>query len=176
MFVADIMSSESNHAFWEEFIGMYRSYPCLWDVKSKSYMDRNLKNLAMETLIEKCKEVNPSANKDYVAKKIHNMRCSFRRELKKIKNSKPTGTQTDDVYIPTLWYFDLLSFITDTEVPRKGTENISIDDLDIYDDDDDDKDENGEEVSHIFIYITLKEIPQFINHYYILQAYIRIIC
>ena len=39
-------------------------------------------------LVEKCKEKYPAANKDFVTKKIHSMRCSFRREYKKIANVK----------------------------------------------------------------------------------------
>lgn len=117
-----------NRVFWEEFIEQYRKYPCLWDVKAKTYMDRYLKSAAMDKLVEKCKEINPLANKDYVSKKIHNMRCAFRRELKKVRNSKSTGIEADDVYVPSLWYFELLSFISDTETPRKGIENVGSDD------------------------------------------------
>lgn len=77
------MGSEGNREFWEEFINMYRQFPCLWDVKSKHYSDRNLRNTAIEELVKKCKEINNLANKDYVTKKIHNFRCGFRREQKK---------------------------------------------------------------------------------------------
>lgn len=43
---------------------------------------------------------------------------------KKIKDSKTTGTSTDDLYVPTLWYYDIMSFITDTEIRRRGTETL----------------------------------------------------
>lgn len=118
------MNTQGNNKFWEEFINMYRQFPCLWDVKCKNYADRNLRNTAIEELVEKCKEVNHSANKDFVMKKIHNFRCGFRRELKKIKESKTTGASADDVYVPSLWYFDIMSFITDSETSRKGVETI----------------------------------------------------
>lgn len=115
---------DGNKAFWEEFIQMYRSFPCLWDVKSKNYADRNLRNAALEELTKKCKEVHPLATRDYVTKKIHNFRCGFRRELKKIKASTTTGCSVDDRYVPSLWYFDIMSFITETEDHRQGTESI----------------------------------------------------
>ena len=40
-------------------------------------------NAAYNKLIGKCKEKYPTADKDFVTKKIHTTRCSFWRELKK---------------------------------------------------------------------------------------------
>lgn len=99
----------------------------------------------MDRLVEKCKQINPSANRDFVSKKFHNIRCSFRRELKKIKDSKSTGSG-GDVYVPSIWYFDMLSFITDTEIPRRGLENISGVESDV-----DSNDNDGGEVSNTFL-------------------------
>ena len=33
---------------------------------------------------------------------------------------KRTGSSTDSIYQPSLWYFDLLLFITDCETVREG--------------------------------------------------------
>lgn len=118
---------ESDRIFWEEFINIYHLHTCLWNTKAKEYSDRNIKNQAYEELIKKCKEKFPNANKDFVVKKIHTMRCSFRRELKKVINSVRSGSGTDEVYVPSLWYYDMLSFIADSEMPRKGTSNIEDD-------------------------------------------------
>lgn len=133
------MNSQGSNEFWEEFINLYRQFPCLWDVKSKHYADRNLRNAATEKLVEKCKTINPQANKEFVVKKIHNFRCGFRREQKKIKQSKTTGASSDDIYVPSLWYYDIISFIADTEIPRKG--------VDTMDSDSRDTEINSEEVS-----------------------------
>jgi hypothetical protein len=48
---------------------MYRSNPCLWKVESKEYMDRDKKNDAYETRVKKWQQVDPTANRDLVAKK-----------------------------------------------------------------------------------------------------------
>lgn len=54
----------------EKFIELYRSYPCLWKVKSEEYKNRNLKNRAYDELVEFCKSaVSPKANKEFVMKK-----------------------------------------------------------------------------------------------------------
>ena len=39
--------------FGGEFIEIYKCHPCLWNVKSKLYSDRNAKNKAYKGLIEK---------------------------------------------------------------------------------------------------------------------------
>lgn len=127
------MCSIGDRKFWEEFIALYKSFPCLWDIRSKSYMDRNLRNHAMDVLIDKCKEINSMSNKDFVNKKIHNLRCSFRRELNKVKRAKASGK---NVYVPSLWYFDNLSFITNCDDAKKG-ENFNDADADLEIDRDD---------------------------------------
>lgn len=38
----------------------------------------------------------------------------------KVQDSKGTGTGTDDLYEPTLWYYDLLLFTSQSECGRKG--------------------------------------------------------
>ena len=70
----------------EKFIEPYRSYPCLWKVKSDEYKNRNLKNRAYDKLIVFCKSaVCSDANKDFVINKIQRIRGSFRKEINKIQ-------------------------------------------------------------------------------------------
>lgn len=38
------------------FIDIYKSYPCLWKIKSRDYTNRNLKNAAYDKLVEFCKK------------------------------------------------------------------------------------------------------------------------
>jgi len=92
----------------ERFIELYRSYPCLWKVKSDEYKNRNLKNRSYDKLIEICKSaVCSNAKKNFVIKKIQGIRGSFRKELKKIKKTLMSGCGEEDVLKPSLWYFDL---------------------------------------------------------------------
>lgn len=106
------------------FLDLYKSYPCLWKIKSKEYTNRNLKNAAYNKLVEFCTTVNPEATRDYVVKKIQSFRGSFRKELKKIEDSKRSGAGADEVHTPTLWYFDLLLFTIDQELPTPSISNI----------------------------------------------------
>ncbi|CAH1956038.1 unnamed protein product [Acanthoscelides obtectus] len=107
-----------------EFIEIYKSYPCLWKIKSREYTNRNLKNAVYDKLVEFCTKLHPEANRDYVVKKIQSFRGSFRKELKKIEESKRSGASTDEIYTPTLWYFDLLQFTIDQEIPTQSICNM----------------------------------------------------
>uniref|UniRef100_A0A6P7FAQ7 Uncharacterized protein LOC114326385 n=1 Tax=Diabrotica virgifera virgifera TaxID=50390 RepID=A0A6P7FAQ7_DIAVI len=108
----------------EEFIKCYRNETCLWNVKSKDYHDRHKKNAAYDRLIIKYKPIDPSANREMVVKKINNMRTCYRKELNKAKKSLISGAGTDEVYVPRLWYFDLLNFLYDEEIPRRSISNM----------------------------------------------------
>ncbi|KAK4882653.1 hypothetical protein RN001_005972 [Aquatica leii] len=93
----------------------------------------------------------PDARIEDVKKKINSLRSCFRKEYKKVINSKRSGTGTEDVYKPTLWYFDLLLFLKDDEMPRTsiGTDDedfllgLSQDDSENIDNIEEDERENG---------------------------------
>lgn len=110
--------------FTVDFIELYRNYPCLWRIKSSDYSDRNKRNNAYENLCSKLQEIDETATKETVVKKVDSLRSNFRKELKKIKESKRSGAGTDNVYIPKLWYFEKLQFLLDQETPRSGVSNI----------------------------------------------------
>ncbi|XP_050295209.1 uncharacterized protein LOC126735302 isoform X2 [Anthonomus grandis grandis] len=107
---------------------MYRSFPYLWKIKSKQYSDRNAKQQAYESMIEKMREFDVGATKETVVKKINSLRTTYRRELKKVVDSEMSGADEEDVYVPQLWYFDLLNFIRDQEIPRKTQTNVEDED------------------------------------------------
>ncbi|RZF32638.1 hypothetical protein LSTR_LSTR016977, partial [Laodelphax striatellus] len=108
----------------QEFIALYKKHTCLWKYSSKEYTDRNLKEIAVTELTEKLREVEKNATREMALKKLNSLRTSFRREYKKVEESKRSGT-TDDIYEPRLWYYDLLLFIDDQDIPCTGT---SVDD------------------------------------------------
>ncbi|XP_018577741.1 uncharacterized protein LOC108916036 [Anoplophora glabripennis] len=107
-----------------DFIEVYKSLPCLWQIKSKEYSDRNKKNAAYQKLIEKLKEAKADANRDFVIKKINSLRSSYRKEKKKVSESLKSGAGTEDVYTPTLWYYDLFKFLDHQETPRRPVTNF----------------------------------------------------
>ncbi|XP_074038929.1 uncharacterized protein [Leptinotarsa decemlineata] len=54
--MAENASKQAPRGFLIEFIELYRSFTCLWLVKSKEYSDRNKKGLAYIELVKKFKE------------------------------------------------------------------------------------------------------------------------
>ncbi|KAJ3635599.1 hypothetical protein MTP99_008495 [Tenebrio molitor] len=129
--------------FLEDFIKIYESEPCLWQVKSKIYHDRVKKEAAYARLIEKFKTIEPTtACKFSVLKKINNIRSAYRKERKKVKASQESGAGTEEVYEPKLWYFKLLRFLDDQDTPQSSRSNIGSDE---DDDVTSNNEENGEE-------------------------------
>ncbi|CAH1978382.1 unnamed protein product [Acanthoscelides obtectus] len=108
--------------FTREFIELYRAHPCLWQTKAKEYLDKNKKNAAYTLLVEKLQSIQPNATKQSVITKINTLRGGFRRE--QVQNSKRSGAALEDVYVPSLWYYELLLFLKDQEIPRQSVSNI----------------------------------------------------
>ncbi|XP_072943518.1 uncharacterized protein [Epargyreus clarus] len=58
-------------------------------------------------------------------KKLENMRTTYGRELKKVNASKQTGSGSNDIYVPALWYYPLFQFLEGTTEPcRPGTDTL----------------------------------------------------
>ncbi|XP_068204479.1 uncharacterized protein [Palaemon carinicauda] len=108
---------QCSREFLTEFIALYESFPCIWRVKSKDYSDRDKKGKAYESLVEKFKEIDKNADRDMVVKKINSLRTVYRKELAKVNDSNRSGTE-EEIYKPSLWYFDLLHFLNDQETLR----------------------------------------------------------
>lgn len=108
-----------------QFIDIYRKHPSLWKVKSNEYKNRNLKNKGYDELVEFYKQYEPKADRDTISKKIQSLRGSFRKELKKVEKSKRSGNSSDETYIPSLWYYDLLRFTIEHETPTDSFDNIA---------------------------------------------------
>lgn len=76
-------------------------------------------------LVEVWKQVDPTFNKPTVLKKINNLRSSYRKQLKKVRESIKSGASSEGVYLPKLWYNHLLHFFDDQETPRQSRSNLS---------------------------------------------------
>ncbi|XP_077119037.1 uncharacterized protein LOC143775084 [Ranitomeya variabilis] len=124
---ASKMSTNDNE-FVRALIDMYRSLPCLWKIKSADYSNRNMKRAAYEKLVALHKEHKPTESVDetIVRKKIQALRTVYKKELNKVEKSKKSGAGADDVYVPKLWYFDLLAFTRDQEIPRPAQTVTSL--------------------------------------------------
>lgn len=109
---------QASREFLVEFIELYKNSPCLWQIKSRDYSDRNKKDLAYAELVKKYREIDRNADRSTVVKKINSFRTVYKKELNKMNNSLKSGAGADDVYKPSLWYFEHLHFLNDAEPAR----------------------------------------------------------
>lgn len=98
-------------AILEKIINIYRSEPCLWQIKNKDYHDRGKKNAAYKKLIVEYRKLEPNANREVIVRKLNSLRTNYRKERRKVEESTQSGAGTSDVYKPTLWYYELFKFL-----------------------------------------------------------------
>ncbi|KAL4709876.1 hypothetical protein ACJJTC_003839 [Scirpophaga incertulas] len=65
-------------------------------------------------ILEIYKEMPYLWNKNDPNYKNKTMRSTYLKEVKKVNASKHTGAGSQDIYVPSLWYFDNLSFLEST--------------------------------------------------------------
>ncbi|KAL4136340.1 hypothetical protein QTP88_007888 [Uroleucon formosanum] len=107
-----------------DFIELYYCKPCLWKISSVEYKNKNLRSVAYNELMEMLKSKGlASASVKEVKSKIQNIRRMVRKERAKVEASRKSGKGTDDLYTPTLWYYDLLSFANDMD-PFPSIDNL----------------------------------------------------
>ncbi|KAM9325922.1 uncharacterized protein PAF06_002068 [Gastrophryne carolinensis] len=106
-----------NPEFLKEFITMYHSFPCLWNIKFADYSNKQKRTKAYEQLALLCRKVCPTANVQFVKHKIANLRTVFKKEYNKVEQSRRTAVSEADVYVPRLWYYDLLKFTCLQDMP-----------------------------------------------------------
>jgi hypothetical protein len=111
---------DQDKPFVTEFLETYKCHPALWNTKINLSKNKHLRNIGIEDLLMVCQEKFKDANAAFIKQKINNLRTAFSRELNKVLESKTTGSSTDEIYVPTLWYYDLLSFTTEDESGRVG--------------------------------------------------------
>ncbi|XP_069358749.1 uncharacterized protein [Maniola hyperantus] len=90
----------------------YKDMPFLWDTNDLNYRNRNVRNEGYQVLFNLYKTFDEDATLKILKKKIDNLRSNYLRESKKVRESKHTGNE--DVYVPTIWYYDIFSFLDST--------------------------------------------------------------
>lgn len=76
----------------------------------------------MTNLLKICRR---NITEEEVKKKINILRTSFKRENNKVKKSMLSGSGTDDLYVPTLWYYKELEFLQDQMEEESGISTVT---------------------------------------------------
>lgn len=114
-----------NNDLWVDFFEEYRNSPELWNSKSNSYKNKDKKNKSLLKMLEVYKKIDGRATMDSLKNKIHNIRTCYRRELKKLIESEKSRAGAEDIYVPSLWYFDILHFLKDNEIGNTNARYIN---------------------------------------------------
>ncbi|XP_073450100.1 uncharacterized protein [Aquarana catesbeiana] len=60
----------------------------------------------------------------YLKAKIGGLRSTYLRERKKVQDSQRSGAAADEVYVPRLWYYDRLRFLSDQTEVRESLSTL----------------------------------------------------
>lgn len=105
----------------EDFIRAYQNHPCLWRIKSKDYHDKAKKDAAYDVLLQKYKLIDSNADKGAVVRKINSIRTNYRKEKKKVEESRKIGGK----YQPKLWYYHLFEFLENHSIVKSSSSNFN---------------------------------------------------
>ncbi|XP_028170073.1 uncharacterized protein LOC114359772 isoform X2 [Ostrinia furnacalis] len=95
----------------KRFILLYKDFPCLWDKNCFAYKQKQKRHNAISKLTELVQEYDPTATRVHVLRKIESLRACVRREHKRVLENRRNLTKPEEAYVPTLWYYDLFSFV-----------------------------------------------------------------
>lgn len=107
------------------FLNVFQNYPCLWDVTSKDYLNRNFKEVSYNKLLDNLHMSDLPGSLDSLKKKIKSLRDTYRKELQKVQKSKKSGAGADDVYKPKLaWFSSAEVFWQRSIIGRESSSNL----------------------------------------------------
>ncbi|KAF6211677.1 hypothetical protein GE061_012191 [Apolygus lucorum] len=86
-------------------------------------MNREARQQCYEALLDIMKKYSPDATIDTLKRKLENLRSSYKREHKRVEDSKAgIGKYAKTPHVSKLWYFELLTFLDGRESEGDGTE------------------------------------------------------
>lgn len=101
--MADRWTSEQNI----KFVELYKDQTNLWNCLDPNYKNRDLRKASLEHIRMEL----GLQDTNEVTKKIKNLRSTYNQELLKIEKSKKSGCGTDDIYKPSIKWFDAMDYI-----------------------------------------------------------------
>ncbi|XP_071653675.1 uncharacterized protein [Temnothorax longispinosus] len=105
-------------------IDSYKEESCLYAINSPNYHNKHLRNEALKRVGDAVRVFKPHVTDKDCASKFHTLRSQYNIENAKVKRSKKSGTGTDNVYKPSLWYFEHLMFLDTFFTPRKSRNSL----------------------------------------------------
>uniref|UniRef100_A0A6P7G2X1 Uncharacterized protein LOC114337114 n=1 Tax=Diabrotica virgifera virgifera TaxID=50390 RepID=A0A6P7G2X1_DIAVI len=126
------MSCNGNNYQWTKnivkiLITQLEKHSCLYSFTSKEYKNKSKRKSAMWSIQNNLKEHGVNISEEDLKKKIHGLKTQYLAKLRKIKRSKSSGAGADEVYVPTLWCYELLYFFQGDSYPeRESATNVEF--------------------------------------------------
>lgn len=106
-------------------MNLYEQQPCLYVIKSGNYHDKTLRDKALQNICQQFLEITGiSLQPGIVKKKMNALRTQYVDLSNKVSKSKRSGMSTDDIYKPTWWLYEYLSFLKPHIMSRKGESSL----------------------------------------------------
>jgi hypothetical protein len=102
-----------------KFVWLYRNYECLWNMSSANHKNKHMCQRAIEAIMQAMGQEEFGVTE--VKQKFKNIRSTYNQEVQKIQKSKESGTSPDDVYKPTVKWFDVMDQIMKVSKGRSET-------------------------------------------------------
>lgn len=106
-----------------KFIEEYKSYDCLWNFKSSSYKNKHMRESAYRSIVTAM--AIEGFGVPEVKTKIKNIRSTYAQEIKKIKESKKSGSGVDTCYVSNIQWLKELEPIYKDADSRTSFDNVS---------------------------------------------------
>lgn len=101
-------------------LNLLQERPCLWNSKVEEYKYSSNRERALKEIIEALNL--PGVTVDDLKAKIKTIRTRYSSELSKVNESSRSGSGSQDVYVPKLfWYKQADLFLRAVCVPRKSS-------------------------------------------------------
>lgn len=104
------------------FVELYEAEEALWNFKLDDHRNKDARNAAILRIIHNL-NIQGLTIQD-INTKINNIRSTYSQEKAKVTKSMGTGSGADDVYVPSLVWFEIADrFLSDIIKSRKTFQN-----------------------------------------------------
>lgn len=107
-----------------KFVELYKEQEDLWNMNIPTYKIKGARQKALQEIVTQMGLENftvPDA-----IKKIKSLRATYNQEFSKIEKSASSGAGTDDLYKPTMKWFNAMSEIMKIGVLKRDTFNSQV--------------------------------------------------
>lgn len=105
-------------------ISLYEGRPELYNVKHHFYSNKHARAEAFHHIVASLQTKQKDISVADVKSKLTTLRTHYTHELKKIRQSGRSGAGAEDIYKPTVWWFEQTKFLEPYIKCRKSESNL----------------------------------------------------